>query len=288
MMVLEKYQKIIQGKVRDIYELDVDRLLFITSDRISAYDVVLKSEIPEKGKILTALSLFWFKKLGHICKNHLIDVNLPIELEKVRKNIEGRFMIVRKYQVLPIEAIVRGYLTGSAWKEYVKQGTVHGIPLRSGFKKGQALDMPLFTPSKKAKPGEQDENINPKEASNEIGEKYAEEMERLSLLLYKEAHIYAMERGIIIADTKFEFGVDTNGHLVLVDEVLTPDSSRFWICNSVDGEPYSLDKQYIRNWLEAENKAGQKDVILPESVIYQTRQRYIEVYEKLTGNTWTK
>lgn len=287
-MALEKYQKIIQGKVRDVYELDEDRLLFVTSDRISAYDVVLKSEIPEKGKILTALSLFWFKKLEHICKNHLIDVNFPTELEEVREIIEGRYMIVRKYQVLPIEAIVRGYLTGSAWKEYMLQGTVHGIPLRPGFKKGQALDMPLFTPSKKAKPGEQDENIHPKEASNEIGEKHAKEMERISLLLYKEACAYAKEKGVIIADTKFEFGVDANDHLVLVDEVLTPDSSRFWIYDSVDGEPYSLDKQYIRNWLEAENKTGQKDVILPESIIYQTRQRYIEVYEKLTGNSWTK
>ncbi|KTW26369.1 phosphoribosylaminoimidazolesuccinocarboxamide synthase [Pneumocystis carinii B80] len=286
-MALEKYQRIIQGKVRDVYELDMNRLLFITSDRISAYDVVLKSEIPEKGKILTALSLFWFKKLEHICKNHLIDANLPIELEKIQENIQGRFMIVKKYQVLPIEAIVRGYLTGSAWKEYVRQGTVHGIPLRSGFKEGQALDMPLFTPSKKAKPGEHDENIHPREVSNEIGEKYAKEMERLSLLLYKEAHAYAMEKGIIIADTKFEFGVDTNGHLVLVDELLTPDSSRFWVRNSIDGELYSLDKQHIRNWLEVENKAGQNDIILPESLIYQTRQRYIEAYEKLTGKTWT-
>ncbi|KAG5437669.1 hypothetical protein PCANB_000706 [Pneumocystis canis] len=278
---------IARGKVRDIYRLNEQQLLLITTDRISAYDVILANNIPDKGKILTALSCFWFKQLQHICQNHLISIELPQELLHHASILAGRTMIVTQYPVLPIEAIVRGYLAGSSWKEYVSHGTVHGIPLRPGLQYGQALDTPLFTPSTKAKPGDHDENLHPSQISNQIGEKHAKEMERLSLMLYKEAHAYALKRGIIIADTKFEFGVNTNDELVLIDEVLTPDSSRFWLCNSpVDTKSCSLDKQYIRDWLETHNMVGKANTVLPDAVVEQTRQKYIQVYEQLTGESW--
>lgn len=277
-----------RGKVRDIYVLDTNRLLFVTTDRISAFDVILKSTIPDKGRLLTALSSFWFKKLQHICCNHLISLSLPQELCHL-SGLEGRSMIVARYRVLPIEAIVRGYMAGSAWKEYVQYGTVHGIPLRPGLRKGEALDTPLFTPSTKAEPGKHDENLHPSQVSQLIGEKHAKEMERLSLLLYNEAHAYSLQRGIIIADTKFEFGINENDHLVLVDEVLTPDSSRFWFCDAIsNNESCSMDKQYIRDWLEKHNLAGKEDVVLPEDVIDQIKNKYIQVYEKLTNRSWNE
>ncbi|KAG5513335.1 hypothetical protein PMAC_001398 [Pneumocystis sp. 'macacae'] len=276
---IKELKLVARGKVRDVYALDEKQLLFVATDRISAYDVVLNNAIPGKGQILTALSFFWFKKLQHICRHHLIDTMLPFSLQKYAQTLIGRVMVVSKYKILPIEAIVRGYITGSAWKEYVQHGTVHGIALRSGLKQGQAFDTPLFTPSTKA--------TSEGHVSSKIGKKHAKEMERLSLTLYNEAHAYALQKGIIIADTKFEFGVDSNDELVLVDEVLTPDSSRFWPSNNpIDGEPCSLDKQHVRNWLEKQCKIGQVNVILPEEVVNRTRQKYIQVYEQLTDSSW--
>ncbi|CCJ30869.1 unnamed protein product, partial [Pneumocystis jirovecii] len=272
---VKELKLIARGKVRDVYALNEQQLLFVSTDRISAYDVVLDNVIPGKGQILTALSFFWFKKLQHICQHHLIDTMLPLSLENYVQTLMGRVMIVSRYQILPVEAIVRGYMAGSAWKEYVQHGTVHGIALRPGLKHGQPFDTPLFTPSTKATPGGR--------VSKKIGEKHAKEIERLSLMLYNEAHAYALQKGIIIADTKFEFGVDSNDELVLVDEVLTPDSSRFWSSsNLLDSEPCSLDKQHVRDWLEKHCKMGQANVILPEEIVNQTRQKYIQVYEQLT------
>ncbi|KAG4305971.1 hypothetical protein PORY_000881 [Pneumocystis oryctolagi] len=289
---IKELKQVIHGKVRDVYTLGEKQLLFVATDRVSAYDVVLRSCIPEKGRILTALSSFWFKKLRNICKHHLIDTTLPSNLRQYARELTGRIMVVSQCRVLPIEAIVRGYIAGSAWKEYVQNGTVNGIVLRPNLKQGQMLDTPLFTPSTKAVPGQRgtliNENLHPTQLPNIIGEKHAKEIERLSLMLYNEAHTYALQKGIIIADTKFEFGVDENDDLILVDEVLTPDSSRFWPCHDFTNKSYSLDKQYIRDWLETHDQMGKAGVVLPEQVIQQTRQKYIQVYEQLTGNSWTE
>jgi phosphoribosylaminoimidazole-succinocarboxamide synthase len=289
-------KKIGEGKVRDLYEVDQNRLLFVATDRISAYDVVLNNGIPDKGKILTALSAFWFNLLKDEIKSHWDGRDaleqLPAvfsEKQELRNQIEGRSMVVRRYKVLPLEVIVRGYITGSAWKEYVKQGTVHGIKVADGLKENEKFPTPIYTPSTKAEQGEHDENIHPDKAAQIVGADVAKKLEQIAIRLYSKAADYAREKGIIIADTKFEFGLDDNGEIVLLDEVLTPDSSRFWPSTSYtvgSRQTESFDKQFLRNWLTDNNKVGVDGVTLPDDIVEQTRAKYVEIYERITGKKW--
>jgi phosphoribosylaminoimidazole-succinocarboxamide synthase len=276
-----------RGKVRDIYDLG-DSLLIVATDRISAFDVVLPTPIPDKGKILTKLTLFWLNFLKDIVENHLITANIdeyPEVLKKHREVLEGRSMIVKKAKVLPVECIVRGYITGSAMKEYLKTGMVCGIPLPPGLKEADKLPEPIFTPSTKAELGSHDVNITFEEMIKIVGEETAEVLKELSLKLYKTASSYAEERGIIIADTKFEFGLH-DGKIILVDEVLTPDSSRFWPKESYEpGKPQvSFDKQYIRDWLKNTGwKEGTRPPEIPTEVVEKTREKYLLALKVLTG-----
>lgn len=282
---------ITRGKVRDVYSLSDDSILFVATDRISAYDVVMKNGIPNKGKLLTALSEFWFSILSDICPNHFISSSLdalPESIKPYADQLEGRSMVVKKLKVFPVEAIVRGYITGSAWKEYKKEGTVHGIKVKEGLKESEMFERPLFTPSTKAEQGEHDENIHPDKVAELVGEKYAKKIEELSLALYTKARDYAAERGIIIADTKFEFGLDENDRVVLVDEVLTPDSSRFWFASKYEmgkGQE-SYDKQYLRDWLTSNGFNGKPGIEMPAEVAENTSLKYLEAYEMLTGRKW--
>jgi len=276
-----------RGKVRDIYDLG-DSLLIVATDRISAFDVVLPTPIPDKGKILTKLTLFWLNFLKDIVENHLITANIdeyPEVLKKHRDVLEGRSMIVRKAKVFPVECIVRGYITGSAMKEYLKTGMVCGIPLPPGLKEADKLPEPIFTPSTKAELGSHDVNITLEEMIKIVGKETAEALKELSLKLYKTASSYAEERGIIIADTKFEFGLH-DGKVILVDEVLTPDSSRFWPKESYEpGKPQiSFDKQYIRDWLKNTGwKEGTPPPEIPTEVVEKTREKYLLALKVLTG-----
>ncbi len=278
-----------RGKVRDVYAVDGKSLLFVATDRLSAFDVVMANGIPGKGKILTQLSLFWFQLLGDICSNHLITADIRRMPEKVQKyadQIAGRAMLVDKLTILPIEAIVRGYLSGSGWKEYQQKGTVCGLGIPKGLGESAKLPDPLYTPSTKAPGGKHDENISPNKAAEIIGRPHAEQIKRLSLALYTRARDYAAKRGIIIADTKFEFGTDARGSIVLADEVLTPDSSRFWpAAGYASGRSQdSFDKQYVRDYLESIrfDKDG-KGIELPKDVVAKTREKYIEAFRLLTG-----
>ena len=280
-----------QGKVRDIYDLG-DTLLFVATDRISAFDYILEDEIPHKGQVLTQVSCFWFELLEGVVENHLVssDVNdLPEQFKEWSDYLNGRFMIVKKAQMIPIECIVRGYLTGSGKKTYDENGTVCGIRLPEGLQESQQLPEPIYTPSTKAEIGDHDENIS-YEKSIEVlekqfpghGEDYATKLRDYTIALYKKCAAYALSRGIIIADTKFEFGLDENGNVVLGDEMLTPDSSRFWPLEGYEaghGQP-SFDKQFVRNWLKA-NPDSNYD--LPQDVIDKTIAKYEEAYELLTG-----
>ena len=276
-----------RGKVRDIYEVD-DMLLIVATDRISAFDVVLPNPVPDKGKILTQISLFWFDMLSDIVPNHIIagDVkDFPSVLQPFADQLEARSMLCRKAAPLPIECIVRGYITGSGWKDYQKTGQVCGITLPEGLKESDKLPEAIFTPSTKADVGEHDENISFQAASGSIGEDTAAEARDISLRLYNTAAEYALERGVIIADTKFEMGIYKD-NLILIDEVLTPDSSRFWPADSYEpGRPQpSFDKQFVRDYLETldwDKKAPGPE--LPEEIIDKTRARYVEAYERLTG-----
>jgi phosphoribosylaminoimidazole-succinocarboxamide synthase len=276
-----------RGKVRDIYDLG-DSLLIVATDRISAFDVVLPTPIPDKGKILTKLTLFWLNFLKDIVENHLITAKIdeyPEVLKKHREVLEGRSMIVKKAKVFPVECIVRGYITGSAMKEYLKTGMVCGIPLPPGLKEADKLPEPIFTPSTKAELGSHDVNITFEEMIKIVGEETAEALKELSLKLYKTASSYAEERGIIIADTKFEFGLH-EGKVILVDEVLTPDSSRFWPKESYEpGKPQaSFDKQYIRDWLKNTGwKEGTPPPEIPTEVVEKTREKYLLALKVLTG-----
>jgi len=276
-----------RGKVRDIYDLG-DSLLIVATDRISAFDVVLPTPIPDKGKILTKLTLFWLNFLKDIVENHLITANIdeyPEVLKKHREVLEGRSMMVKKAKVFPVECIVRGYITGSAMKEYLKTGMVCGIPLPPGLKEADKLPEPIFTPSTKAELGSHDVNITFEEMIKIVGEETAEALKELSLKLYKTASSYAEERGIIIADTKFEFGLH-DGKVILVDEVLTPDSSRFWPKESYEpGKPQiSFDKQYIRDWLKNTGwKEGTPPPEIPTEVVEKTREKYLLALKVLTG-----
>lgn len=277
-----------QGKVRDIYDLGPDRLLLVATDRLSAFDVVLPTPIEHKGAVLTQIANFWFEKLGHIIPNHLtgIDPQSVVSDPQEKAQLHRRAIVTKKLEPLPVEAIVRGYLSGSGWKEYKTRGTVCGIELPAGLQEASRLPQPIFTPSTKAEMGAHDENITLQQAANLMGAELAEKVARTSVQLYKEAAEYALTRGIIIADTKFEFGLDDAGNLHLIDEVLTPDSSRFWPADQyVPGKnPPSFDKQYVRDWLEASgwNKRPPAPQ-LPDEVAAKTSAKYLEAYRKLTG-----
>ena len=277
-----------RGKVRDVYEVDDDRLLVVATDRISAFDCVLPTPIERKGEVLTALSEFWFEKLGHIVANHFITSNIdemPEPVQRERQSLTGRSMLVRRAEVFPVECVVRGYLVGSGWKDYLRTGEVCGHKLPDGLLESAELKEPLFTPSTKAEHGH-DENISEAQVRDLIGAEPTERLRNISISLYSEARRYARERGIIIADTKFEFGLDKNGTLTLIDEVLTPDSSRFWPADSYEpgrSQP-SFDKQFVRDYLETLkwDKKPPAPAIPPE-VAKATTERYVEAYRLLSG-----
>lgn len=276
-----------KGKVRDIYQVDGDHLLIVTTDRLSAFDVILPQPIPGKGAILTATSNFWFERFKDVVRNQLSDKTLAeaVPDDKERAPLEGRSIVVKKLNALPVEAIVRGYLIGSGWKDYQKTGAVCGITLPKGLQMADKLPEAIYTPSTKADVGKHDENINFESTVKILGQELAEQVRDVSLKLYREAASYALGRGIIIADTKFEFGTDNDGNLVLIDEVLTPDSSRFWPANEykVGTSPPSFDKQYVRDYLETldwDKKAPGPS--LPPEVIEQTASKYREALRRLT------
>ena len=276
-----------RGKVRDVYDLG-DALLFVATDRLSAFDVVMPNGVPRKGEVLTQISLFWFDLMRDI-PNHLIsaDVASRPELMAYVKDLQGRSMIVRKAKVLPVECIVRGYLVGSGWKDYQKTGMVSGLKLRAGYQQASKLDEPLFTPSTKAEIGDHDEAISFEQVGGIIGADKAAALRELSLKIYSTARDYAEKRGIIVADTKFEFG-EIDGRIILVDEVLTPDSSRFWPADQyqVGTSPVSLDKQYVRDYLETLdwNKTAPGPE-RPADVVKKTSDKYLEAYRMLTGKS---
>lgn len=278
-----------QGKVRDIYNIDENKMLIVTTDRLSAFDVIMNEPIPNKGKVLTKMANFWFKKLESIVPNHLLeDDPLSFVSEIEAKQIEGRSIVVKKLKPIPIEAIVRGYLVGTGWKEYQKLGTVCGVVLPNNLQQASKLTKPIFTPSSKAKVGDHDENISLAECENLIGKDLADQIANISLSLYRMASDYAETKGIIIADTKFEFGLDLQGKIHLIDEALTPDSSRFWPQEKyrLGISPPSFDKQYVRDYLESVdwNKTAPAPS-LPEVVITNTTEKYLEAYTRLTGES---
>jgi phosphoribosylaminoimidazole-succinocarboxamide synthase len=277
------------GKVRDIYEIDDEHMLIITTDRISAFDVVMPTPIPDKGKILNQVTRFWLDKLQHIIPNHLADIPLEdiISDETERKSVENHAMVVKRLRALPVEAIVRGYIIGSGWKDYQQNGAICGIQLPEGLQLADKLPQPIYTPSSKAAVGEHDENIDYAATEKLLGAELAQQVKDVSLRLYQEAADYALQRGIIIADTKFEFGVDKDNQLVLIDEVLTPDSSRFWPADQYQpgSSPVSFDKQFVRDYLETLdwNKTAPGPE-LPEAIVQKTAEKYREALTRLTTN----
>ncbi len=278
-----------QGKVRDLYDLG-DKLLLVASDRISAFDYILEDEIPYKGQVLTQLSCFWFDLLSEVVDNHLISADvadLPEQFKPYADKLAGRFMLVKKADMFPVECIVRGYLTGSGLKDYQKTGSVCGIKLPEGLVNSSKLPETIFTPSTKAEIGDHDENISFDKTAELIGQENAEAIRDLTIKVYETAAEHARERGIIIADTKFEFGV-YDGKIILGDEVLTPDSSRFWAADTykVGEEQPSFDKQFVRNWLNENWDRQGNPPRLPEEVIKKTSEKYIQAYEKITGKTF--
>ena len=280
-----------KGKVRDVYALGDDKLLMFTTDRLSAFDVVMGQPIPEKGVVLNQMANFWFDKLAAVVPNHLtgIDPTTVVTADEVSQ-VQGRAVVAKRLKPILVEAVVRGYLAGSAWKDYKETGTVCGIALPDGLENAQKLSEPIFTPAAKAEMGEHDENISFDKVIEMIGEKLANEIREVSIRLYKEASEFAATRGIIIADTKFEFGLDGTGQLVLMDEILTADSSRFWPAETyyVGANPPSYDKQFVRDWLETamvDGKLWSKTApapTLPVEVIEQTAQKYREALTRLT------
>jgi phosphoribosylaminoimidazole-succinocarboxamide synthase len=277
-----------RGKVRDLYAVGEDKLLVIQSDRLSAFDVILPDPIPEKGRVLTSLSFFWFKRLGHILPHHLTDIAPEsVVTTAEREQVAGRAMVVKKLTPLKIEAVVRGYIIGSGWADYQKTGAVCGIKLPAGLKQAEKLPEPIFTPATKAPIGEHDENISFEQAAGIVGDrKLAERVCETAIRIYLEAANYAATRGIIIADTKFEFGTDEKGELVLIDEVLTPDSSRFWPASEYRTgiSPPSFDKQFVRDWLETQpwNKKAPAPR-LPPDILAKTSEKYREALRLLTA-----
>ena len=275
-----------QGKVRDIYDLG-DKLLMVATDRISAFDYILEDEIPHKGAVLTQISLFWLEQLKDVIGNHLISADvadLPEQFKPYADYLRGRFMLVKKAEMFPVECIVRGYLAGSGLKEYQKQGTVCGIQLPEGLVNSSKLPEPIFTPSTKAEIGDHDENISFERCAQILGEDAATQLRDLAIKVYSVARDHAAENGIVIADTKFEFGV-IDGEIILADEVLTPDSSRFWPGDAYEPgrDQASFDKQYVRDWLNANWDRQGNPPHLPQEVIERTSQKYIAAYEKISG-----
>ncbi|ODQ67417.1 Phosphoribosylaminoimidazole-succinocarboxamide synthase [Nadsonia fulvescens var. elongata DSM 6958] len=287
-----------RGKVRDLYSVNDTTLLFVATDRISAYDVIMTNGVPSKGKILTKISEFWFDFLKDDVKIHLADSvdifsALPEQISsdsELKSQVEGRSLLVNKYKILPLEVIVRGYITGSAWSEYKKSGTVHGMKVKEGLQESEAFETPIYTPSTKAEQGEHDENIHPDEAVKLVGPELARKVEEVAIALYTKARAYAASRGVIIADTKFEFGVDKDNNLVLVDEVLTPDSSRFWNASTykIGQGQDSYDKQFLRDWLTSNNLKGVDGVTMPEDIVVRTKEKYVEAFEALTDKKWNE
>ncbi len=275
------------GKVRDIYELP-EHMLLVATDRISAYDVVMPNGIPDKGRVLTQISAFWFDLLGDIIPNHLVSVAMKDLPEDIRteEEIDGRFMLCRKAKVVPVECVVRGYLAGSGWKEYKESQTVCGIELPEGLKQCSELPEPIFTPATKAEQGEHDENISFERACEIVGEEKMTKLRDASIALYSRGREYALKHGLILADTKFEFGTDEEGNLMLIDEVLTPDSSRFWpadVYKPGKDQP-SFDKQFVRNHLDKIKFDRQPPAPpLPAEIVQKTRAKYIEAFTRLTG-----
>ena len=284
-----------RGKVRDNYAVGTDRILMIASDRLSAFDVIMGEPIPGKGALLTQMALFWFKKLGHICPNHLTgDAPESVVTDAEKPQVKDRAMLVKRLRPIMVEAVVRGYLAGSGWAEYQVNQQVCGVPLPEGLKNASKLPAPIFTPAAKAEMGEHDENITFDAMTQRIGAPLAEQIRSISLALYVAAAEFALTKGIIIADTKFEFGLDTDGKLVLMDEVLTPDSSRFWPAETYQEgiNPPSYDKQFVRDWLETAPVGGKElgkpwgkvapAPRLPDAVIEKTAAKYREALQRLT------
>lgn len=284
---LSSLEPLARGKVRDIYKVGSDRLLIVATDRISAFDVVLPNPIPQKGEVLTAISNFWFDKLQGLLPNHLTGVDPVSVVDAAEADIvRDRSVVVERLKPLPVEAVVRGYLIGSGWKDYCKTGAVSGIELPAGLELAEQLREPVFTPSTKAAVGAHDENISISEVEALIGDELAKRVADVSLKLYSEAAAYALSRGIIIADTKFEFGLDDDGQLKLIDEIFTPDSSRFWPAESYSRgtSPPSFDKQYVRDYLESldwDKRAPGPE--LPAVVVQRTAEKYREALRRLTG-----
>ena len=276
------------GKVRDIYEVG-DRLVIVATDRISAYDVVMPNGIPDKGRVLTQISLFWFDKLGELTPHHVISSALKDLPEELRsEELDGRFMLCRKCTVVPIECVVRGYLAGSGWREYQKSQSVCGIVLPSGLKQCSKLPAPIFTPATKAASGH-DENISQERVAELVGEETAAELRARSISVYTAAAEYAAERGVVIADTKFEWGKTDDGELILIDEALTPDSSRFWPADNYKPgrDQASFDKQFVRNYLDKIKFNRRPPApVLPTNIVHKTREKYIEAYTLLTGQSF--
>lgn len=276
-----------RGKVRDIYAVGDDKLLVVQTDRLSAFDVIMEDPIPNKGRILTAMSNFWFKKFGHLMPNHMTDID-PESLvaPEERDQVRGRAIVVKKFRAIPIEAIVRGYIIGTGWKDYQQTGSICGINLPAGLKEAQKLPEVIFTPSTKADVGEHDQNISFEKMKEIVGADVAEKVRDLAITLYKEAAEFAATKGILIADTKFEFGMDDDGKIYLIDEILTPDSSRFWPASSyeVGMSPPSFDKQYVRDWLSAQpwDKTAPAPR-LPLEVAEKTTEKYNEALRLLTA-----
>ncbi|SDR06564.1 phosphoribosylaminoimidazole-succinocarboxamide synthase [Actinopolyspora saharensis] len=286
-VALSEYRPVAAGKVRELYEVDEDHLLLVASDRISAYDHVLRTPIPDKGRVLTAMSVFWFELLGDLVDNHLVaagdDPRIPAE-------VRGRALLVRKLDMLPVECVARGYLSGSGLAEYRRTGAVCGVALPDGLTESSRLPEPIFTPATKAELGDHDENVSFAAVVDAVGERRAEQLRELTLGIYERAAEHARGRGVILADTKFEFGVVQDGGLVLADEVLTPDSSRYWPADGYEpgrAQP-SFDKQYVRDWLTSSESGWDRSADappppLPPEVVAATRQRYVEAYERITG-----
>ena len=280
-----------RGKVRDNYAVGDDRILMVASDRLSAFDVVMKAPVPGKGRLLTQMALFWFAQLEGVVPNHLSgaapeSVVAPDEVAQV----QGRSMLVKRLQGLPCEAVVRGYVAGSGWKEYTRQGTVCGIPLPPGLTMTTPLPQPIFTPATKAAVGDHDENISFAQLESLLGAARAAQVRDAAIRVFQAASRYALTRGIVLADTKFEFGLDEQGTLTLMDEVLTPDSSRFWMADELaQGRIVALDKQPLRDWLASTGVTGgaeQAALDLPDEVILGVHERYVRAYELLTGKPW--
>jgi phosphoribosylaminoimidazole-succinocarboxamide synthase len=284
--VSESAALIAQGKVRDIYEAGEERLLLVASDRISTYDVVHPTPIPDKGKVLTGLTAFWLDRTDDICPNHLVSFT------DVPQEHRGRAMLVERLEMVPVECVVRGYITGSGWKDYLATGAVCGIDLPAGLRESERLPEPIFTPATKAEVGDHDENVDFDRAAEIVGDRpLLEELRRLSIAIYERAADHARDRGIVLADTKFEFGRRPDGAIVLGDEVLTPDSSRFWPADGYEpgrGQP-SFDKQYVRDWATASgwDKSPPAPEI-PEDVVEGTRARYVDAYERITGEPFER